>query len=130
MEDNFKFGDLVTLKGDTFFGVGVVLSATCYYATVCWKNSSTIHNYTLKELEHYNAEVNPVFEKVMDILGIKKDVPVYLYDKCGNGNTVAFSPYRFTGNRFVDCNNEESNIYVIYLISGCMYIGDAPKKDC
>lgn len=74
MNTAFKFGDKVTHAGHkkTY---GVILSTDGYNATVYYSHFDTIR-LPLGELKHYIDTNTSNIKKVMDALGIKKDVPM------------------------------------------------------
>lgn len=118
MKTDFKFGDKVTHVGhkNTY---GVILSTDGYNATVYYSSTDT-PRLPLEELKPYVDTSITSITRVMDALGIKKDVPIDVYDK-DTDEKDAYSPYTFNGTDFVDNEDDKRRVIIAEIITGDSY---------
>ena len=120
MDTTFKFGDKVALKRspNTY---GVVARVYIDKVTVLWKDE--YYGMSTDPIEdvipYVDTSVSPI-TRVMDALGIKKNVPIDIYDKDTDEKDV-YSPYTFNGNDFVDNEDDTRNRILAELVTGDSY---------
>ena len=120
MDTTFKFGDKVALKRSPN-ACGIVARVYIDKVTVLWED------------EYYGMSTDPIedvipyvytntsnIQKVMDALGIKKDVPIDVYDK-DTDEKDKYSPYTFNGNDFVNNKNDVRRGILADIVTGYSY---------
>ena len=120
MKTDFKFGDKVALKNASNW-VGLVVRVAIDTVSICWKDEYYgISTEPIADVIPYvDTSVSPI-TRVMDALGIKKNVPIDIYDKDTDEKDV-YSPYTFNGNDFVDSEDDERRTILAEIITGDSY---------
>ena len=120
MNTTFKFGDKVALKRSPNT-CGIVARIYIDKVTVLWEDEYYgMSTDPIEEFIHYIDTNTSNIEKVMDALGIKKDVPIDVY-RTDSDNKLIECPYIFDGNELVNVDRESRACVLNYIIFGYCY---------
>lgn len=118
MNTTFKFDDKVVLNRYPDMHGIVTRVNNDNTVTICWEDEDD--HMSTNPIEDISLYATSNIEKVMDVLGIKKDVPIDVYTKDGD-EVYSYNPYKFNGETFVDSDGDNSMNLLSEIISGEAY---------